>query len=251
VTTVSSSARGIQRRTGEVLELHELFAEERPTFLFTDGTSVFGPMLTEARIHHRPVDPVVLEAADWNGVSIEVEVGWGPDGRPGVQQALKSRLADRCDLVVTDHGSRELADLIGLTAGGDGSLRVEILHCKAAKESKPRRQLVDVSEVLDQAARSARWADPASQLAAELLTRLERRSECRFLHDPNDDGPARLRALVDRPPAIEAIIYAVQPGLDLTRVKGWEAGEALVNLTADWCRLVGGADFRLVGSGAG
>jgi hypothetical protein len=248
VSTVQSSARYMRVRTGEVLDLDRLFEDERPTILFTDGTSVFGSTLTEARIHHRPVDPVVLEKGAWNGVDIETEIGDGRDGRVGVQQSLARQLAARCDLVLTDHGSRELADLIGLTITGDGSLRLEIVHCKAAKEARPRRQLVDVGEVLDQAVRSARWADPASKLCAELLTRLNRRTECRFLHDPNDDGSVTLQALVDRPPAIEATIFAVQPGLDLARVAGWEAGEALINLTADWCGLVGGASFRLVGS---
>ena len=136
VSTVQSSARYMRVRTGEVLDLDRLFEDERPTILFTDGTSVFGSTLTEARIHHRPVDPVVLEKGDWNGVDIETEIGDGRDGRLGVQQSLARQLAARCDLVLTDHGSRELADLIGLTITGDGLLRLEIVHCKAAKEGE-------------------------------------------------------------------------------------------------------------------
>lgn len=248
VTAISGSTRAVRLRTGEVLGLDEFFADERPTILFTDGTSVFGSMLTEARIHHRSVDPVVLDRGEWAGVDIETEIGDGADGQPGVQQALAQQLSARCDLVLTDHGSYELADLFGLTIGTDGSLRLEIIHCKAAAAAQPRRQLEDIGEVLQQAVRSSRWADPASQLCAELLTRLDRRPNCRLLHDPTSNGLAQLQALVDRPPAIEAIIFAVQPGLDMDQVAGWEAGESLINVTADWCRLVGGADFRLVGN---
>jgi hypothetical protein len=147
-----------------------------------------------------------------------------------------------------DHGSYELADLFGLTMRPDGSLLLDILHCKGANDPVARRQLADIEQVLTQAMRSARWADPASELCAELLARLARRSECRFLHDPASDGPEQLRGLAQRPPAIQATIYAVQPGLDLAQVAGWEGGESLINLTHYWCRLVGGADFRVVGA---
>jgi hypothetical protein len=248
ISSLATEVIVVRRSTGEVVELHDLFEEETPTILFTDGTSVVASTLTEAQVHHRPVDPAVLVQGSWNGVSVTTEIGRSSEGIPGVQEALASQLADRCQLVLTDHGSRELADLIALTIAPDASVRLELVHCKAAHAGGPRRRLEDIGEVLDQAARSARWADPASQLWAELLARLDRRAGCVFLHDPRGDGHARLQSLVDRPPAIEATIYAAQPGLDLSQVQGWEAGEALINLTVAWCRLVGGADFRVLGA---
>jgi superfamily II DNA or RNA helicase len=248
ISEIESSLKAREVVTGEVDEISELLSERPPIILFGDGASVQGAMLSKGKAEDRSVDAEILESCEWSGADITTEVGQGSGGREGVQQRFASELAARADLVLTDHGNGELADLIAITGVGDEEVSLDVVHVKGAKNDQPRRQLEDIVEVLTQAARSARWGDPAAQLWQELDARLDRRpGYCKFLHDPAGEGREVLRRLAANQPRLTATVVAVQPGLDLARVAGWTAGESLINLTADWCRRFG-AGFRLVGS---
>jgi len=235
-------------RTGEVITIAEALAAFPPILLFTDGSAVQGRLLDQPSSPHRAVEPSLLSVQDWEGADIRAEAKDPRQGLVNLHTKMRELLEARCEVILTDHGTGELCDLIGLAGLDQDQIAVSFVHCKAAKKDQPRRQLGDIDEVLSQAARSARWADPAARLWAELESRRTRRTTYfKVLHDPGERMPNLLGQLASNPPPINTTIFAVQPGLDTTQVAGWTEGETLINVAADWCRN-GQAAFRLIGS---
>jgi superfamily II DNA or RNA helicase len=233
--------------TGELRPLDEILTEYPPIAHFADGSSVQGRHLERPHNPHRPVGDGLVEAWNWEGADVCREIGTPRAGLITVQAHVANVLAERCEVVLTDHGTGELCDLIGLTRLERG-MAISLVHCKAAASDTPRRQLADIGEVLTQAARSARWADPAAGLWRELEgRRISRPTYFRVLHDPQELTPELFTQLRDSPPVTKTTIFAVQPGLATNQIVGWTEGESLINVAADWCRF-GGTEFRLVGS---
>lgn len=247
--TIAGTLGFVDPRTGELLDPPDAFEERPPILLFADGSSVQGRLLEPGRIEDRPVSAGVLRSGSWENTDIEVEAAIPSGGRRNVQHAARGIFAAPESIVLTDHGAGELADVIVIDhRSNDGGLDVTLVHCKAAKAPRARRQLSDVAEVLTQAARSARWADPAAALPAELLRRLNQRATyCQILQGEEGTVRRALQRWSDDPPAVALMVAAVQPGLDLGQVAGWTAGESLINLVDDWCRSFR-ATFVVVGS---
>jgi superfamily II DNA or RNA helicase len=246
--SIAGDLRVLNDSTGEIFTMDEAFVEFPPIVWFADGSTIQGRNLDEPRTLHRAVSEGLLDKRDWPGVDVRREVGEPVEGKLSVQGALAQELAERHHLVLTDHGGGELADLIGAAPRPDGFVTVEFVHCKAAKTDRSRRNFDDIAEVLIQAARSARWADPVEGLWAEVSKRFTSRpSACRLLYDPRADARATIEAWALQSPPIRVSILAVQPGLDVDRVEGWAAGESLINLVELWCHDAG-AQLRLVGS---
>jgi superfamily II DNA or RNA helicase len=238
----------VDPRTGEVFDVPEAFDERPPILLFGDGSSVQGRLLEPGRPPDRPVRHEVLTPRSWTDVAIQIEAAEAPAGEVNVQQATFEALASASSIVLTDHGNGELADVVGVTLRSDGELDVLLAHCKAARDPTPRRQLGDIIEVLTQAARSARWADPAAGLWAELRARLDSRpTYCKVIQGEQESVKRSLESWAEARRPIRLTVTVVQPGLDLTQVAGWAAGETLINLVDEWCSSFG-AEFRLVGS---
>lgn len=235
-------------RTGEVMTIAETFATYPPILLFADGSAIQGRLLDQPSSPHRAVDPSLLKAQSWQGADIRAEAKEPQAGLVNLHTKMCELLEAQCDVILTDHGTGELCDLIGLAGLDQEQVAISFIHCKAAKADMPRRQLADIVEVLSQGARSARWADPAAGLWAELESRrLRRATYFKVLYDPGERMPALLKEFANDPPATNATIFAVQPGLDTKQVPGWTEGESLINVTSDWCRN-GNAAFRLIGS---
>jgi superfamily II DNA or RNA helicase len=235
-------------RTGEVRSIAEIFAAYPPILLFTDGSAVQGHLLDQPSSSHRAVEPSLLSAQSWQGADIRAEVKEPREGLVNLHTKMRELLEAQCEVILTDHGTGEICDLIGLAGLDQEQVAISFIHCKAAKTDTLRRQLADIDEVLSQAARSARWADPAAGLWAELVSRgLRRPTYFKILHDPGERMPALLQQFANDPPATNTTIFAVQPGLDTKQVPGWTEGETLINVAADWCRN-GLAAFRLIGS---
>jgi superfamily II DNA or RNA helicase len=234
--------------TGQLWPLSQILIEYPPIIHFSDGSSVQGRHLDRPHSPHRPVADGTLEAWDWAGTDVRRETGDIEVGAVPLQTRVAEILAQQSDIVLTDHGPGEVCDLIGLARIGQPQVEIRLIHCKAAAAATPRRQLLDINEVLTQAARSARWADPAAGLWAELNDRRTRRpAYFRILHDPENQASEIFKQFMATPPSTQTTIYAVQPGLAIHRVSGWTEGESLINVASDWCRF-GRTEFRLVGS---
>ena len=248
ITELQNGLEASEPGTGQVWPLAQILAEYPPIIHFADGSSVQGRHLERPQSPHRRVADGLLDVWDWQGVNISRETGAAEEGLMPIQTRVAEMLATECDVVLTDHGAGELCDLLGIAGVGREQLEISLVHCKSAADDNPRRQLADISEVLTQAARSARWADPAAGLWAELARRSQRRTTYfRVLHDPQGQVPELFAQLAAAPPATKTTIIAVQPGLAVSRVDGWTEGESLINVAADWCRF-GRTEFRLIGS---
>jgi superfamily II DNA or RNA helicase len=235
-------------QTGEVISIGETLSAYPPILLFTDGSAVQGRLLDRPTSPHRAVAPGLVTAQTWEGTDIRAEAKQPQQGLVNLHTKMRELLEAQCEVILTDHGTGEICDLIGLAGLDQEQVAISFIHCKAAKSDTPRRQLLDIDEVLSQAARSARWADPAAGLWAELESRrLRRTTYFKVLYDPGGRMPTLLEEFANDPPATNTTIFAVQPGLDTAQVPGWTEGESLINVAADWCRN-GLAAFRLIGS---
>lgn len=250
VTEISGTLQAADPTTGELESLALMLEDRPPIVLFADGSSTQGALVEHARETTLSIPDEYLVDGAWDGVDTQCEVGPARNGHRTIHDALAEQMAASCDLVLTDHGAGELADLIGLRTQPDGNVRVTLVHCKAARGPDPRRQLSDIEEVLTQAARSARWADPAAGLWQELRERLERRPTCcRVVQGDAERAPTLLDELQQAVATPSVSILAVQPGIDLDKISGWTAGETIFNLASEWCSEAG-AELRLVGSRA-
>ncbi len=248
VTDIAGDLLAGEPRTGEVVSMGEILTEHPPIVFFADGSSIQGGRLEPPHAPHRPVPDAALRAWSWAGVDTQTEFGTAKPDHLTVHDAVVARLAPQCDFVLTDHGTGELADIIGVAGVNTDQLAVTLVHCKKAAKLKPRRRLEDIAEVLDQSARSAPRTDPAAGLWAELLRRLDSRpTYCKVLRGEESQVRGILGRLAGEPPPVLATIFAVQPGLDVSQVAGWTEGELLINLAAEWCWSFQ-ANFQLIGS---
>ncbi len=251
ITEISGALEAADQATGELGSFSALLEERPPIVLFADGSSTQGALIEHAREATLTVPDDYVIAGVWDGVDTQCEVGASRDGLQSIHDALAEQLTADCEFVLTDHGTGELADLIGLEPDSVSGVRVTLVHCKAARAPRPRRQLVDIQEVLTQAARSARWADPAAGLWQELRERLDRRpTYCRVVRGDSERARTVLEELQQTVAAPRVSILAVQPGLDLDRLADWTAGETLLSLATEWCSDAG-AELRLLGSNSG
>ena len=231
--------RGVDPPTGELIDAELVWTERPFTVWFADGTAIIGEYAVAGRQDFGTVPAEVLVAHDWGDTTLTAETGAG-----GVQDATAAFASTRADFVLTDHGSGEIADFIGVRSAA-GHAHVDLLHCKAAGGA-PGQRLDDLYDVLGQAARSVRWTLSPPLLSDELVRRLGERRACRTVHGDDTAAARVLKELVENPPSdVRFTIWAVQPGLSLAAVPGWAGGRGLLLAAHDWCEAEA-VDFRLL-----
>jgi hypothetical protein len=119
-----------------------------------------------------------LNVVDWAGVDIQREVQ-GPDRDP---QSIQHRAIELLrgeaawDVIVDDHGSGEAADVV-LLRRDDQTLRVCIVHCKAAGGAAPGARVGDLYEVCGQATKSYKARSDVELVMRKLLRRETKRQQ--------------------------------------------------------------------------
>jgi superfamily II DNA or RNA helicase len=233
--------RGVDPPTGELIEAELVWGDRPFTVWFADGSAVIGEYAVAARRDFGAIPDGVLVAHDWGTTPIQIEVG-----NSGVQAATAAFVSGRGALVLTDHGSGEIADLIGITRAED-RVHVDLLHCKAAGGASGQR-LDDLYDVLGQAARSVRWTLSPSLFFSELARRLRERAACRVVGGDGTVAARELNELAEvSPDRVSFTIWAVQPGLSIGTVGGWTGGRGLLLAAYDWCDAEA-VDFRVLAS---
>lgn len=192
--------------------IEDYCSEHPPKFYLADFSAVQG------EDHLRASTPTLIDASDvvridWRGqrVSINDEKGDLGDGFRSIHGYLRDRLSgDAPDLLVYDDGSGEVADFVSAVATDAGIIRLTLFHVKATKEAAPGHRVEDLYEVVGQALKSARWANPPA-LLKRLLERDKKRATSRVLIGGRDT----LRALGERAltSRTAATLVIVQPGL--------------------------------------
>jgi superfamily II DNA or RNA helicase len=223
-----------RRDTGELVDVEELLSDNAPLVFFADGSAIQGALRVPPRRLPGGVPDGTLRPVAWEGVDITVEFGDAGERR-NVHQSVMQSLADEVSWVVTDHGSWELADFIGIAQDGE-EVVVTLVHCKSSSSASGGTSVDELYEVLGQAARSARWAYAGAPFWAELARRLRDRNACRVVAGDEEGFQSQVEAWEADPPRMRFEIHAVQPGLRADQVPGWDSGSLLILNTHLWCQ---------------
>ena len=167
-----------------------------------------------------PFEASRLTPLDWDGVNIRKE-SWGEDRDPNTVQgrAMARVLEGTWDVVLDDDGSGEVADIVALREV-DGTLVIQLTHCKFSSENQPGARLADLYELSGQAQRSAGWRRNTERMLQRLIRRERTRAASNrtgFVHGTIDD----LQRLYERSEALRPRLDIVmaQPGLSKKLVK--------------------------------
>jgi hypothetical protein len=90
----------------------------------------------------------------------------------------------------------------------------------------PRRQVQDIDEVIGQCHRSLRYLIDPARFSRTLKERCGRRTS--VVHGNETAFGLAINALAAVTPPTSFRVHAVQPGLKISQVSGWDAGERLL-----------------------
>lgn len=189
-----------------------------PLVLLDSGLLVAGPRVFTPPTPSIMFSPGSLAAWDWHGTDIKSEIGQPAQGLINVQDATaRNILAEwgRQTLLLTDHRTGEIADLIAISNEPFKGLsgRVGLFHCKGSHGAAPGLRVDDVYVVAGQAVKSHVWATNP-RFFEELTSRYE---EGRLSILSGD--PKQLAALAGRSQrAYFFQTFIVQPGISIGQV---------------------------------
>lgn len=205
-----------------------------------------------------PLADSCLNPLVWTGCHRKCEAGKIEGGLMNIQDWVAQQLEDPVHierepisedaLIIRDHGSGEMADIIVIEPIGEGKC-IEFYHCKAMKGNAPGVRVTDSYEVLGQACRNGQWI-----LSPVLMEELYRRTQ------PPRESPIlkgsekTLKVLSDKFMCNEwrYRVVAVQPGFDCEKIKKRETKKSkkvypLFVSTYEWLSACG-AEFAVWGS---
>jgi hypothetical protein len=139
--------------TREDMTMSEALTEFPPVIFFADGSSSEGVTLYTPPEQLATIPPETFEPWDWNGVDITNEQRETEPGDPINIQTRTARWAEanlQEAIVVVDHASYELADVMAIEVEGE-RLRVHFFHCKPSGRANPGARLSDLYDVLGHA----------------------------------------------------------------------------------------------------
>jgi hypothetical protein len=203
---------------GSLLDLLRL---RPPTIVLADFSTVVG------RDWYRscaaaPLDPSIVQTFKEFGttVDIEREISGARSGMVSIHEFVATQfLADGSDVVIYDHRSGEVADLISL-AENDESVVCRLAHCKGAggkKTKKPKQagtRVDDAYEVAGQVVKCLPFRNQPQELKEKLVRRLASGSVLRR------GSTERMERILDsaRRKRFEFRICLVQPGLSASQL---------------------------------
>lgn len=192
-------------------------------FMTNEGMTVYfeqeallapdGDILQPDRSRQRfPTD--ALNPLDWEGVDIRKEIQGPGRDRDSIQRHVFDIIAAErdWDVVLDDHGSGEIADLVFLKRD-DQALHVLLVHCKAAG-GEPGSRVADLYEVCGQAAKSHKARGEIDVVLRKLLRRERKRQE-RGAVGILQGSPDDLLTLVNSSRILDpsVVVAIAQPGL--------------------------------------
>lgn len=233
---------------GDQLDLQELIEEFPPVLYFADGSTVVGGTLFRPPAELPQLPESQLTAWDWADTDIRAEARNPTEGLRTIQDKTAEQMAAIAQgaFVLIDDAAYEIADLVVLIRGRDESVDASLLHCKFSSENTPGVRVADVTDVLGQAVRSARWTDTKA-FWQELRRRFHDRAALRVERGDPEELEALLDQWADAPPETRFSILVVQPGLEVERLTSNARVNALAVNAYEWIQDQG-AELTIVGS---
>ena len=136
-----------------------------------------GYVIQPDRSHPRYA-PEQLSVTDWAGINLQLEVQGPNRDAASIQHRVIEvlRAEDEWDVIVDDHGSGEVADVV-LLRRGDQTLKVLMAHCKASGAAAPGARVGDLYEVCGQATKSYKARSEIDLVIRRLLRREKKRQQ--------------------------------------------------------------------------
>lgn len=156
---------------------------------------------------------------------------------------IKRELISNDALIINDHGTGEIADIIVIEPVGENK-RIEFYHCKAMKGDDPGTRVGEAYEVLGQACRNGQWI-LSPTLMEELCRRTQSPRESPLLR--GDKTTLKVLSEEFRCNAWEYEIVAVQPGFNCSEIEKCGKVYPLFVATHEWLSACG-ARFAAWGS---
>jgi superfamily II DNA or RNA helicase len=203
----------VSRRTRKTLS--EFFAKCGPTLLLEHDAMIVPPgILLKPDREVPPIDPAKLIVRSWPSLAKEVQ-GSTRDSDSIQAQAIEHvKSLATWDVIIDDHGSNEIADIVAIRAEGD-QLLVSLTHCKGTRADAAGARVGDLYEVCGQAEKCVRWRRNIPLLFEHLIRRERRRNE-RYGHSGLmvGDGDALYR-LEEKARLLKPALHVsiAQPGL--------------------------------------
>ena len=128
------------------------------------------------------------------------------DTRISIHEYIIQKAINDFDVVFYDHGSLEIADVIGFREG-----KVQFFHCKSQTGAEPSCNVTDIYEVAGQAVKSVNWAH-RKLLQKQICERADQNNSHHKLKKGSLDD---IKGILDKfeSPIIPVEITIVQPGL--------------------------------------
>jgi hypothetical protein len=127
------------------------------------------------------------------------------------------------DVVIDDHGSGELADVVALRITDD-ELVVSLIHCKSTS-GDPGTRVADLYEVCGQAQKSVRWKRNPMLMLQHLIRREQRRLE-RYGRQGFEKGDGNALYRLEREAVLKRVAFYVtiaQPGVSRAQLSEQQA----------------------------
>ena len=192
--------------------------EHPPTFYLEDLSVVAGDTHSVAPTVEGAVMETQIEAVDWNAAGVDPSLEKPPRKKTKKKRKLslfeyveRRAAQEKAAVVFADDGSNEIADYVVVHQETERT-RVQLVHCKAAKNSDvPGDRIDDLYEVLGQAVKCRRWLD-ARRILKQVKHRAANAKGSHFL----SGNLSALSALLADVRRLVFEVVVVQPGLSTT-----------------------------------
>jgi superfamily II DNA or RNA helicase len=206
--TIATTA-GPQRLSEYMTKKGMLVYFEKEAVLSPDGY-IIQPDRSRQRF-----DSNSLEVVDWDGVNIRTE-SQGPERRTDTVQfraiEILSGEAD-WEVIIDDDGSGEVADVVSFRRN-EGTLEVQLTHCKFSSGDTPGARLADLYELCGQAVKSHKARSEVELVIRKLIRRENRRQKNGQTGFIKGDGRTLMSILNEaRMLDVKVTVELVQPGL--------------------------------------
>jgi superfamily II DNA or RNA helicase len=121
---------------------------------YADGTYSYNCYHIQSNLDAGTYDKERLEAWDWKGISLNKESMHKSGDKDTIQYRTFQNLKNDYDLIFNDDGCGEAADLICLKDVDDSSIRLCLVHCKGAYDSRISQDIRNFYVVCGQAQKS-------------------------------------------------------------------------------------------------
>ncbi|UFX83388.1 DEAD/DEAH box helicase [Candidatus Absconditicoccus praedator] len=184
---------------------------------------------------------------NWSGYDIKKEERNGNDNCDSVQKCVIDNLfQNNYDIIFFDHGKGEIADIIGIYIS-NGTINLDLYHCKTSGSGAPRNQINDLYDVCGQAQKSAIWNN-INEMYTQIIYRSKNASNSKFIEGNKEEFDKIIENRKKYSLEVKYSVYVVNPMVNLSSIQGNTNQNQLLGSTEGYLKDFYGIDFYVIGS---